>query len=203
MSRWMPWSRSGRRSKRRPDFVASFAGLSPRRSRSLSTTKGTKITKNIDHNTIRLRPAFRTGTLSESTSHLEGLSSSCDLLRGSSLFSSERPHDDMLSIGINRDLPVPICSIDLRADGFESPNDFQCRMTERIPPPAADERNLRMPGVEQLLRRRRAAAVMRDLENARLRLQQMRRNRPFDLAPDVASEKERDVAIYHLQHNRA
>src|SRR6266581_1057891 len=70
------------------------------------------------------------------------------VLRGSSLFSGERPHEHMLPIGINRDLPVPIGSIDLRADGLESPNDFQCRMTERIPPPAADERNLRVPGLE-------------------------------------------------------
>jgi hypothetical protein len=54
----------------------------------------------------------------------------------------------MLTIRVNRDLPVPIGSIDLRADGLESPNDFQRRMTERIPPPAADERNLRVPGVE-------------------------------------------------------
>src|SRR5712691_2777956 len=75
-------------------------------------------------------------------------------------------------------------------------------MTEWIAPAAADERDLRMPCIQQLLRRRCAAAVMRDLENARLRGHETRHDRAFDVAADVAGQQERDVAIENLEHDR-
>jgi hypothetical protein len=54
----------------------------------------------------------------------------------------------MLPIGINRDLPVPICPIDGRACGFEPCDNLRRGVPEWIPSPAADERNLRLPGFE-------------------------------------------------------
>lgn len=64
-------------------------------------------------------------------------------------FSGERLHDNMLSICINRDFPIKISPVDSRADRLEPCDDLRCRVTERVPAPAADERDLWTPGLQQ------------------------------------------------------
>src|SRR5258705_9656909 len=72
-------------------------------------------------------------------------------------------------------------------------------MTERVPAPAADERDLRTPRIEQFLRSRCAAAVVCDLEDAYLRRHQAWNDGALDVAADVAGQEQRDVAVEHLE----
>jgi len=63
-------------------------------------------------------------------------------------FSSERRHADVLSICINGDFPIQIGPVDPRPDGVEACNDIRRRVTEWVAAAAADERDLRMPGLQ-------------------------------------------------------
>ena len=54
----------------------------------------------------------------------------------------------MLSVCIDGDFPVPICPIDGRARRLEPCDNLRRGVPEWIPSPAADERNLRPPGLE-------------------------------------------------------
>src|SRR6185295_14365600 len=72
-------------------------------------------------------------------------------LRGSRLFSCERPHDHALPIRIDGDFPITIRAVDAGAGRGEPRHDLRCRMTERVSASAADERYLRTPRVEQFL----------------------------------------------------
>ena len=65
-------------------------------------------------------------------------------------FPGEGLHDNMLTIRINRDFSIDISPVDLRADRLESCDHIGCGVTERVPAPAADERDLWTPGLQQL-----------------------------------------------------
>src|SRR5689334_3071494 len=84
----------------------------------------------------------------------------CGRLRGSRLCSRKRPHTNVLTVRLQRNLPIAIRPIDPRTNRFEARNNFWRWMPERIVAAAADERDLRVPCVEERLRRRGAAAVM-------------------------------------------
>ena len=65
-------------------------------------------------------------------------------------FSGEGLDDNMLTIRINCDFPIEISPVDPRADRLESCDHVRCGVTERVPAPAADERDLWTPGLQQL-----------------------------------------------------
>src|SRR5258705_12603077 len=123
----------------------------------------------------------------------------CECLRGSWLFSGERPHAHMLSICIHSDFAIEICSVHAHTCSLEPCDHVGRRMTKRIRAPAADERNLRTPRVEQFLRGRRAATVVRDFQDARLRGDETRNNLALDDAADITGQQDRDVAIEDLE----
>jgi len=65
-------------------------------------------------------------------------------------FSNKSRHVHMSAVCINRDFPIAISPVYPRTNCFEACDDIRCRMTKRVPAPAADKRDLGTPGLQQL-----------------------------------------------------
>src|SRR5262245_25908593 len=108
---------------------------------------------------------------------------------------------DVLPIRLDRDLPIAIGSHHRGAGRFEALDNLRGRVTESIPASTADERKAWWPRVEQSLRGRRPAPVMRHFQHADAGRRERWDQHALDLGADVASEQDRDLAIDHLEHH--
>ena len=110
------------------------------------------------------------------------------------------PH--LTAVAPHRDLTVGVGAEDRGAHRPQPVEHGRGRVPERVAAPAADQRDVRTPGVHERLRRGRAAAVVRHLQDAHARRRQARQNLALDVGAHVPQQQHRHVAVHDLEHHR-